>query len=316
MSEIILHQFAASPFSEKLRLVLGFKGLAYKSIEVPAIMPKPDVVALTGGYRRTPFLQMGADIYCDTALICEVLEKLQPKPTLYPTANSALTRIFAQWADSTFFWAAVTHNRGPKGAGSQFAAALNDPMAAVFADRKAMGFDVTWFEPGDATPVYLNYLDRLTNMLAGQPYLFGHQPCIADFCAYHPIWLVHIRGKDSADLLQRYPDVKAWTERMKAIGHSDWEEISSTQAIGLAESSEPLSISAGPLANTEFVNDHDIALGTQVSISAESFGREPTVGQLVAATAQHFSLRRVDPRAKTVHVHFPRMGYVMKRVVG
>ena len=78
MSEIILHQFAASPFSEKLRLVLGFKGLAYKSIEVPAIMPKPDVVALTGGYRRTPFLQMGADIYCDTALICEVLEKLQP----------------------------------------------------------------------------------------------------------------------------------------------------------------------------------------------------------------------------------------------
>jgi len=200
MSEIILHQFAASPFSEKLRLVLGFKGLAYKLVKVPAIMPKPDVVALTGGYRRTPFIQMGADIYCDTALICKVLEKLQPTPTLYPSANSALTSIFAQWADSTFFWAAVTHNRGPKGAGSQFAAALTDPMSAVFADRKAMGFDITWFKPGDATPAYVNYLDRLTSMLQGQSYLFGAQPCIADFCAYHPIWLVHIRSKDSAQI--------------------------------------------------------------------------------------------------------------------
>jgi glutathione S-transferase len=315
MSAIILHQFAASPFSEKMRLVLGFKGLAYKSVTVPAIMPKPNVVALTGGYRRTPFVQMGADIYCDTALICKVLEKLQPTPTLYPTTNSALTTVFAQWADSTLFWAAVTHNRGPKGAGSQFASALTDPMSAVFADRKAMGFDVTWFEPGDATPAYLNYLDRLTSMLQGQPYLFGAQPCIADFCAYHPIWMVHIRGKDSADLLQNYPDLKAWTDRMKAIGHCNWEEISSTQAIGVAESCEPLPLGEGPLANNEFVDEHGITLGTQISISAESFGKEPTVGQLVAATADHFSLRRMDARAKTVHVHFPRIGYVMKRVV-
>jgi hypothetical protein len=46
-----------SPFSEKVRLVLGYKQLAWKSVIVPAIMPKPDVVALTGGYRKTPFLQ-------------------------------------------------------------------------------------------------------------------------------------------------------------------------------------------------------------------------------------------------------------------
>jgi glutathione S-transferase len=315
MSEIILHQFAASPFSEKLRLVLGFKGLAYQSVKVPAIMPKPDVVALTGGYRRTPFLQMGSDVYCDTALICKVLEKLHPTPTLYPSVNSALSSIFAQWADSTLFWAAVSHNRGPKGAGSQFAAALTDPMAAVFADRKAMGFDITWFEPGDATPAYVNYLDRLTSMLHGQSYLFGAQPCIADFCAYHPIWMVHIRGKDSANLLQHYPDLKAWTDRMKGIGHSNWKEMSSDQAIDVAASCEPLPLGAGPLANNEFLNEHGIALGTKVSISAESFGKEPTAGELVAATADHFSLRRTDARAKTVHVHFPRIGYVLKRVV-
>ena len=32
------------------------------SVHIPSVLPKPDVVALTGGYRRTPFLQLGADI--------------------------------------------------------------------------------------------------------------------------------------------------------------------------------------------------------------------------------------------------------------
>ncbi len=55
MSELILHHYANSPFSEKVRLVLGLKGLSWRSVTVPVMMPKPDVLALTGGYRRTPF---------------------------------------------------------------------------------------------------------------------------------------------------------------------------------------------------------------------------------------------------------------------
>ena len=73
-TELILHHYPSSPFAEKVRLVLGFKQLPWKSVIIPSVMPKPDVVALTGGYRRTPVLQIGADIYCDTSLICEVLE--------------------------------------------------------------------------------------------------------------------------------------------------------------------------------------------------------------------------------------------------
>ena len=62
MPELILHHYAISPFSEKARLVLGFKGLAWRSVNIPSVLPKLDVVALTGGYRRTPFMQIGADI--------------------------------------------------------------------------------------------------------------------------------------------------------------------------------------------------------------------------------------------------------------
>ncbi|MBC8007982.1 MAG: glutathione S-transferase N-terminal domain-containing protein, partial [Prolixibacteraceae bacterium] len=79
MSEIILHHYPESPFAEKIRLILGFKRLTYRSVLVPMMLPKPDVLALTGGYRRAPIMQIGSDIYCDSALIADVLERIHPE---------------------------------------------------------------------------------------------------------------------------------------------------------------------------------------------------------------------------------------------
>lgn len=303
MTEIILHHFAASPFSEKVRLVLGYKGLAWKSVTVPAIMPKPDVVALTGGYRRTPFLQIGADIYCDTALICDVLEQLQPTPTLYPELAQPLARILAQWADTTLFWAAVTYNRGAKGA---------DLPADIFEDRKAMGFDVEWRQAADAAPAYQTYVAQLAELLRHQPCVLGQQPCIADFSAYHPLWLVHVRSPAAVDILQHHPAVQGWLHRMQAIGHASSENLEAWQAIAIAAKADPMPVGQGPLTDGAFQDEHGIEPESQVTITAESFGREPTAGYLVAATRTHYTLRRTDSRAGTVHVHFPRIGYVLK----
>jgi hypothetical protein len=66
------------------------------------------------------------------------------------------------------------------------------------------------------------------------------------------------------------------------------------------------------LADSTFQDEHGIALGARVTVTPESFGPEPTEGDLVAATRTHYTLRRTDPRAGTVHVHFPRIGYVLK----
>src|SRR5580658_4685038 len=96
----ILHHYAMSPFAEKIRTILGFKNLEWTSVDIPRVLPKPDVVALTGGYRKTPVLQIGADIYCDTALIAKVLERLKPTPSLFPADSAALASTLAQWADS------------------------------------------------------------------------------------------------------------------------------------------------------------------------------------------------------------------------
>ena len=310
MSELILHHYASSPFSEKVRLVLGYKGLGWKSVVVPRILPKPDVLALTGGYRKTPFLQIGADVYCDTALMCEVLDHLQPAPTLYPEASKGVARVLAQWADSTLFWAAMAYNLGPKGAAHLFADAPPEAAKAFAADRGAMSAGMTRSRPADATASYKSYLRRLAHMLDQNDFLLGSAPCVADFAAYHPLWFTRKVVPVMADILQATPSVLAWMDRMAALGHGSMEKFSAEQAIALCAASTPLAIAP----DAAFQDEHGIPLGSLVSISAETVGQEPTEGVLMAATRTRYTLRREDPRAGVVHVHFPRIGYVLKAV--
>jgi glutathione S-transferase len=310
MADLILHNFRVSPFSEKIRLVLGYKRLSWKSVIVPSIMPKPDVVALTGGYRKTPVLQIGADIYCDTVLICDVLEDVEPKPSLYPDASKGVDRIVAQWADGTLFWTAIA---GPKDPAHMYGGA---PQAAeaFMADRNAMFGSMFRPRPADAAAAHRAYLQRLAGMLDGKRYLFGDAPCIADFAAYHPLWFTRIRTPVTADVLQAFPALMHWMDRMQAIGHGRMEAFDSTHAIAAAAKAKPLTIGQNHLRGGTFVDDHGIALGNCVSVTAESFGAEVSEGELIAATATHYSLRRADERAGTVHVHFPRVGYVLNKV--
>src|SRR6185295_9137754 len=135
---LILHHYASSPFSEKVRLILGMKGIQWKSVTVPTMLPKPDVIALTGGYRRTPFLQVGADIYCDTALMCRVIDRLAPEPPLYPAAATGMQHVLAQCADTALFWAAVPYTLQPAGFAHAFGNVPPEEIQALAADRAAM----------------------------------------------------------------------------------------------------------------------------------------------------------------------------------
>jgi len=100
MADIILHHFDASPFAEKVRVALGIKGLAWHSVEIPMVMPKPDLVALTGGYRKTPVMQIGADVYCDTARIAVELQRRFGGAALFDESSEAQCQVIAAWSDA------------------------------------------------------------------------------------------------------------------------------------------------------------------------------------------------------------------------
>ena len=308
MADLILHHYPTSPFAEKVRLMLGHKKLAWKSVMIPMIMPKPDVVALTGGYRKTPILQIGADIYCDTALIADVLEHLQPEPSLYPEPSKGMGRTLAQWADTTLFWTAMAYNFQPAGAAQVFAGAPPEAAKAFAEDRQAMRSGAPRMPAADAAAAYKSYLRRMSDMLDDWPFLLGALPSIADFAAYHPLWFTRIRTPVMAEILNATPAVLEWMDRMAEMGHASFEKCSATDAIAIAAAATP-----APLPDEVFQDEHGITLGSQVTIKSENFGLEPTHGELVAATRMHYTLSRTDERAGLVHVHFPRIGYILKK---
>ncbi len=138
MSELILHHYPTSPFAEKARLLLGFKGLSWHSVHISPVMPKPDLTALTGGYRKTPVLQVGADIYCDTALIARRLEQEKSAPALFPLGQEMITQTFATWADSVVFAHAVSLVFQPESVAVRFGKLPPEAIKAFLADRAAL----------------------------------------------------------------------------------------------------------------------------------------------------------------------------------
>jgi glutathione S-transferase len=235
MHELILHHYASSPFSEKMRWVLGLKGLAWRSVTVPVMMPKPDVLPLTGGYRRTPFMQLGADVYCDTALMCRVIDRMAPQPPLWPAQRAGEASILAQWADASLFWAAVPLTIQLGGPTGIFPDLTPEFLKAFAADRAAMSAGVRRPAAHDARAHLASYLGWLEQLLAdGRAFMLGAAPCVADFAIAQSLWFIRLSPKVAAQLLPPYPMLLAWYERVVAIGHGSSQPLSSTEALALS----------------------------------------------------------------------------------
>jgi glutathione S-transferase len=307
MKQPILHHYPMSPFAEKIRLILGFKGLHWSSVMIPNIMPKPDLTALTGGYRKTPVMQIGADIYCDTALIAEVIEELAPQPSLYPGGIAAASRILAQWADSTLFWTAIPFAMQPAGLAHMFEGVPPEAVKAFGDDRNVFRANLPRMRPADAAGAFGLYLERLEATLGRQTFFFGPAPSIADFSIYHCLWFVE-RGGPVAKVFDSYPALQAWRARLSAFGHGTFDKLDSGAAIGIARGA-----AAAPSSGKN-ADSHGISIGEKVVVAATDTGTDPIEGNLYGATKDRISIAREDPRAGKVVVHFPRLGFELRRV--
>jgi len=306
MNRFVLHHYPQSPFAEKGRLLLGFKGFEWDSVTIPVVMPKPDLTALTGGYRRTPVLQCGADIYCDTAMIARRLERESAVPALFPAGREAAAAALAQFADQVLFQHAVALNFQPDSLAARFANVPQDVVRAFIDDRKSLfgGGNGNRLDVGVALSQWPTLLGRIETQLGhGDAYLLGDRPCIADLAHYHPLWFV-ANNVHVAATLAPYPRVRAWMARIAAIGHGKPRPIESGAAVEIARDATP----EVPAANN-FVGANGFTAGQEISIAATDYGVDPVVGTLVWHDAEEIVLRREDPRAGVVHVHFPRMGF-------
>ena len=304
---MILHHYDTSPFSEKVRLSFGRKGIAWRSALQPNIMPKPALVPLTGGYRRIPVLQIGADVYCDSQRIVRELERLHPSPTLYPDGSEGVCHALNLWADRMLFQAAVPVVFGK----------IGDAVPKEFIEdrRKLMG-------GGDfgafikAAPLFAEQLRAQVSLLEaqlrdGRAFLLGAEPSLADFAAYHPVWFLRAIPPAAAALAE-FPAVGKWAERVAAIGHGRRSEITPAEALAIAKAARPL-----PGAGVARGEPNGLAAGERVNVVPDDYGFDPVGGELVAADVHEIAVRRTSPETGEVVVHFPRAGFrVMRAPVG
>ena len=298
MTDLILHHYDRSPYSELLRIAFGIKGAAWKSVIIPNVAPKPELTPLTGGYRKTPVLQIGADIYCDTAIAIEAIEAL-PGPTLYPAPLGRLGALVALQAGGPTFMNAVFSAIVP------FADKM-DP--AFFEDRqKLFGSDIERMKRNapQLLAQFGGWLAKLDDTLAdGRTFLGGDAPGYADCAAGMNVWFQgNFRLKDTR--LAAFPHVAAWIARVEGIGHGIPTDMNPQDALDIALATEPMVVEQVD-ADTGFI------VGQSVTVRTEDPGANPVAGTLARLTARDIVVLREDPRVGQVAIHFPRLGQIVR----
>jgi glutathione S-transferase len=302
MTDIILHHYDTSPYAEKVRTGLGLKGLAWASVELPQIMPKPNLTALTGGYRKTPVLQIGADIYCDSQLIMRELERRHPTPSFYPAGRGAADAL-AWWAEKTMFLPAVSIAFAkrpevlPKGFledRAKFSGRNIDPVVMLAAVPNQL----------DQLRAHFDWLDQ--TLADGRSFLQGRAVGLSDLAAYHPVWYLRQNFGSAAAPLDGFPRLLSWAERVAAIGHGRRSPMTSEQALDVARTATSIA-----KASTDAKDPIGRKPGQVVSVTPDDTGRDPVIGELVTSGIDEIVIRRRDPAIGEICVHFPRAGFVV-----
>ncbi|MDC1366989.1 glutathione S-transferase family protein [Pseudomonadales bacterium] len=298
MPDFILHQYAGSPFSEKVRLLMGYLDLPSQQVEIPVIMPRPQLMPLTGGYRRTPVLQRGREMYCDTALIAKILIAQGEGQALLPQAQRAVIETVAYWADTFLFRVVVAVAFQPKALSGNPLFESDAEAAAFMADRAefSKGSTALQMDLAVALSHFDLWLHQMNSQLGAQAFLFGQAPTLADFSVYHCLWFIAERPALVADLAV-FPEVMRWFAQMTTFGHGRVQPMGAEDALQLA-ASEPF------LAKQK-------VLSPSVSVCPIDYGLQPVTGALVEAehVPDAYSVLRDEPGLGEVLVHFPRLGF-------
>lgn len=304
MNEIILHHYNGSPVAEKVRVALGIKGLAWRSVQIPIVMPKPDLMPLTGGYRKTPVMQIGADIYCDSQCILRELERRHPEPSLYRGTDAGTANALAFYNDRNLFNPAVGIVIGGRD--------MNQLAPGFLEDRSQMaGREIDPKRIRAAAPVLIDqlrtHLAWYDAMLAdGRPFLQGQHPTLVDCAAYHPCWFIR-NNLGLVPPLTEFPRLQQWMDRVAAIGHGTPTELDAQQALAIAKA-------ATPRAQTHLDENDPLGRrpGVMLQVIPDDTGKIPVVGELLSISTEEIVIRRNDPQIGEVAVHFPRVGFVVK----
>lgn len=305
MSDIILHHYAFSTFSEKIRIALGIKGISWRSVDIPGLPPRPLLTPLTGGYRRAPVMQIGANIFCDTHIILAALDRLHPEPSLLGGPHEGLIRGLG-FAWERQLWiptiGVLVHYIG------------EHIPAEFLRDRKEdyLGVDISRQAMAPQFREHVQFVRAqvawLVKALAQKPHLFGESPSAADLACWQTIHLLRKNCPPEVDDLLGLGPIRGWYESILGRGHGTSTALSPEEAFAIAAAHQPLH----PVHLPAQGDADGLSDGTAVRVTPEDNARVPVEGTLVATSTDEIVIHRHDEKAGDLHIHFPRSGYTVE----
>jgi glutathione S-transferase len=190
---IELYQFELSQYSEKVRLILDYKGLEYRKIEVTPGIGQVELFRMSG-QRQVPLLKDGSTFVADSTEIAKYLDRQYPDRPLFPTdpVQRALCLIMEEWADASI---GMKSRQALFGAVSQDQSFRKSLLPETTPDLvkslveyipsellKVLGIGVGSSPDSvkSATTDLKQDLEALSLLLVERPYLLGNEPCLAD----------------------------------------------------------------------------------------------------------------------------------------
>jgi glutathione S-transferase len=301
---LILHQYEVSPFSQKVRVALGLKGLAWSACDQPVIMPKPEMVRLTGGYRRIPVLQVGADLWFDSLYIIEELDRRQPSPPAFAGSGIGVASAFARWCDGEFFMTIVGLLFGGDWTFDEaFAKDRSELIGAPF-DPNQMAASAP------ALVAQLRqHLDLMETQLSdGRAFLTGPAPDALDAAVACQTTFIRWGKGATARIVDEFPRLCAWERRVAALGHGERRaDVDRETAITIARDAAP-----APITNPS--GDGVFAPGDAVAVKFHDANSPPLEGSLLRVDHRTLSLKPTRSEAGDIHIHMPRsLGALSRR---
>ncbi|MDA9055050.1 glutathione S-transferase family protein [Alphaproteobacteria bacterium] len=305
MTSLILHHYPQSPVAHKVRMALGIAGASWQSVEIPRLPPKPLLVPLTAGYRRTPVLQIGADIYCDSQNIALAIDQSNPPHSLFPDYTYGMAMMISNWAETTLFDLSVrlvlTH-------------ALGKVPEDFIRDRGSLYFEPNWTEASlrAALPSVMQELRASLGFVEAHlaatdgTYLNGQKPCYGDAALGYICWFLRGRWDGGGTLLANYPALSALEAALDRLGDGQPQDMDAEAALAIATAAMPQS----PIGIIDGASS--LAVGQTVMIRPKGETADPdVVGTLRYCDGMRISIDHRHEQVGHVAVHFPVVGYVM-----
>ena len=298
---LILHHKYTSPFSEKIRLMLGYTGIPWVSMITPLTPPRPIIDSLLDGYRKIPVAQIGADVFCDTKIICDEISNFTNNPALSPFGKEPDVTEFLNYLDDTCFHACVISapvlgilwSLGKKVPFLQWKSFLQDKKhiseTATLEHRPTRA---------QARVIWQQHLELLDEKLSDRLFFYGKNPHIVDFNAVHTIWFREdMQGRA---IFKGLNNLESWYQRMLAFGRKNVTEITHE------EFTNAVSKAPRPIPESMITN---MSIGKTVSIAPTDTMQIPTVGTLVGENDDRWIISRETQHYGRIHAHFPKVNF-------